>query len=133
MIINLSSGKKVKEYTDMLRVKDAVNFYTCLRYMVQDYLMQDITLNIPVDTWLTGYKAPFFDQVASGDFFQGNDKDLISKISPLNNEFNDDIQNSEMRIDTGTLDQSRICRIRQINEKPYLNILRNIYNGATYI
>lgn len=93
MVINLSSGKNVKEYTDMLRVKDAGNFYTCLRYMVQDYLLQGATLETSIDTWLSGYKASFFDQIASGDFFQGNDKDLINKITPINNEFNDEVQN----------------------------------------
>jgi hypothetical protein len=35
-----------------------------------------------------------------------------------------------MRMDTGALEQERIARIRQINEKPYLNIKKDIFNGT---
>lgn len=38
-----------------------------------------------------------------------------------------------MRIDTGALDLSRISKVRQINEKPYLNIQQNIFNGSGYV
>lgn len=35
-----------------------------------------------------------------------------------------------MRIDTGALNIDRITRVRQINEKPYLNIQKDIFNGT---
>jgi hypothetical protein len=35
-----------------------------------------------------------------------------------------------MRLDTGALDINKVSRIRQINEKPYLNIERGVFNGT---
>jgi hypothetical protein len=37
-----------------------------------------------IDTWLSGYSADY-SIVSDGDFFQGNDKDLISQVTPLFN------------------------------------------------
>ena len=85
-------------------------------------MLEGALLDKTVDTWMTGYKADFFDSVSSGDFFQGNDKDINGLITPIINENNDQIKAAELRIDTGALDLDRISRIRQVNQKPYLNI-----------
>lgn len=37
-----------------------------------------------------------------------------------------------MRLDTGALDIGRVSRIRQINEKPFLNIQKNVFNGTGF-
>lgn len=34
MVIQITAGKNIQDYTDKLKVKDAANFFTCLRYMV---------------------------------------------------------------------------------------------------
>lgn len=36
-------------------------------------------------------------------------------------------------MDTGSLEIEKIARIRQINQKPYLNVLQQIYNGTGYV
>eukprot|EP00347_Sterkiella_histriomuscorum_P017232 403350176 len=133
MVINITAGNNISTYTDNLKIKNAQNFLTCLRYLVQNYLLGSPIIEKSANDWIKGYKADFINVVTAGDFFQGNDKDLTPQITPLMNEFNPSVTNQEMRIDTGALEQERISRVRQINLKPYLNIQQNIYNGTGYV
>jgi len=80
--------------------------------MIQNYLLGGLTTSNSINSWLNGYQADFFDEIMEGDFYQGNDKDLIKKITPIINLNNNEITNSEIRIDTGAMDQERICRVR---------------------
>lgn len=79
------------------------------------------------------YTSTSFDIMKDGDFNLGNDKDLVSTIYPINNELSSSIQNQELRIETGSIDVSKVARIRQINQKPYINVLTNIFNGTGYV
>lgn len=51
--------------------------------MVQNYLFGGSTDEKSLIEWLMGYKANFFDEIAAGNFYQGNDKDLINQINPV--------------------------------------------------
>ncbi len=42
----------------------------------------------------------------------------------------DTVANAEIRLDTGALAIDRVSRIRQMNQKPFLNIQRDIFNGT---
>lgn len=101
--------------------------------MVQLYLFSGLQSTLTVDNWLNGFDADFFSEIGEGDFFQGSDKDLLSRVNPILNLNSDLVKNSEIRIDTGALRQERIARIRQINQAPYFNIQKEIYNGTGYV
>ncbi len=53
--------------------------------MVQEYLLGGLTSTMTADMWLAGFDAEFFDIVSQGDFFSGNDYDLIKNVTPMDN------------------------------------------------
>lgn len=65
--------------------------------------MGGFTSEMTVAQWLSQYDADFFDIVTQGDFFEGNDKDLIKTICPILNNATDAVMNAELRIDTGSI------------------------------
>lgn len=84
-VINVSDGRNLTEYQTNLHIPSTQNFFQVLRYMVQNYLLSGFTAENSVNEWLNGYTADFFDEVADGNFYQGNDKDLIKKINAIFN------------------------------------------------
>jgi hypothetical protein len=72
--------------------------------MVQEYLMGGYRTTNTIDSWLNGYTADFYDIVTQGNFYQGNDKDLINTITPLINLDNPEIKNAAVKINTGAND-----------------------------
>ena len=69
-----------------------------------------------------------FDIVGEGDFFQGNDKDLLKRVSPVFNT--DDIADTEIKIKTGTGHVENISKLTQINQKAFVNKRLTIFNGT---
>lgn len=102
-LINVTQGRNITDYQNNLHVTNINNFLLSLRYMVQEYLLGGLTTTKPIQTWFDGYDADFFDMISDGDFYQGNDKDLIKKINPISNLATPQVKNAEIRIDTGAL------------------------------
>jgi len=132
-VINVSDGRNLTDYQNNLLIPKADNFLYCLRFMVQNYLFGGATSEKSINEWLMGYEETFFHEISQGNFYQGNDKDLINKINPVFNLNTQQVADAELRMDTGALNLDRIARIRQINQRPYLNIKQKIFNGTGYV
>jgi hypothetical protein len=122
-VINITKGYNLTEYKDLLQVTDASTLLLGFRYLVQEYLLGGLTSEMTVNQWISSYDADFFDIISQGDFFLGNDKDLIKTITPILNNNSESIKNAEMRIHTGSGSVDKVAKVLQINEKPYINKL----------
>ena len=93
-------------------------------------MLGGFTVTKDQNEWLHGYESDIFKKFTEGDFFTGADKDLDNKITPVFNYDKDFIKNTLMKMNTGALDIDKVARIVQVNDEPYLNIQKNIYNGS---
>ena len=82
-----------------------------------------------VDFWLYGFQSNIFDLISQGDFYAGNDKDLVSLISPIFNNETAMVSQAQIKLNSGSSDPYSVAEIQQINSKPYVNTLKSIYNG----
>jgi hypothetical protein len=91
-VINVSDHRNLTDYQNNLRIPDAEQFLLVLRYMVQNYLLNGLTVENSIYEWLYGFDADFFDEISAGNFYQGNDKDLVKKITPVFNFLTEQVQ-----------------------------------------
>jgi hypothetical protein len=94
-VIKVSRDENVPQYQTQLLISSAPQFLLNMRYMVQEYLLGGIVSSMTADKWLAGFDADFFDIVSQGDFYAGNDYDLIKKVTPLDNTNVEAIFNAE--------------------------------------
>ena len=65
--------------------------------------------------WLNGKTYPYMDIMQSGDFYTGVDKDLVNQVTPILNTLSDNLEQTLVSMDTGSIDSQKVTRIRQIN------------------
>lgn len=68
--------------------------------------------------------------MSQGDFYSGNVKDLNNFVTPIFNFKTDKVDKSYMWINSGASDPYQVGQVQQLNNKPYLNTLTQIYDGS---
>jgi hypothetical protein len=82
------------------------------------------------ENWLWGFDASnIYKFVQEGDFYKGTEKGLTSQINPIFNNASANIENANIKINTGASDPYQVAKVTQVNEKPFLNTLYPVYDG----
>lgn len=129
-VINVQNGNNLDVYQKQFGVTDAKVLLKVFRFMVQDYILGGLTQTKDAQSWIYGSASSIFDTVSSGDFYKGNVKDLNNFVTPIFNFKTDKVQNSLMWINSGASDPYQVGEVQQLNNKPYLNTLTQIYDGS---
>jgi hypothetical protein len=79
--------------------------------MVQDYVMGGMTRTDGASQWLFGIQSSIFNLVSQGEFFKGNDKDLISTVTPIFNLNTLRVSSSQIKINTGASDPYQVGKV----------------------
>jgi len=85
-------------------VPSAKSLLDGLRYMVQEYVMNGLTVSLPSSKWFYGYQSNIFNFVSQGDFYQGNDKDLDNNINTVFNTATNKVVDSIIKVNSGSSD-----------------------------
>jgi hypothetical protein len=67
--------------------------------------------------------------VSQGDYYAGNDKDLINLITPVFSTSTLRVANSSIKINSGSSDVYQVGKVEQVNDKPFVNSLVSIFDG----
>lgn len=92
--------------------------------------MRGLITTQTVNSWVYGFNSTIFDIISQGDFYAGNDKDLVSTINPIFTTKTLKVNSASIKINSGSSDPYSVSEIEQINGKPFINSLMSIYDGS---
>lgn len=132
-IVNVTEGDptSLDFYQTTLGIPDATGFLMGLRYMVQEYLLRGLVTTRPAKDWFEGFSSDIFSIVSQGDYYAGNDKDLINSITPVFSTGTLRVANASIKINSGSSDVYQVGKVEQVNGKPFVNSLVSIFDGNT--
>lgn len=103
--------------------------------MVQEYLLGGSSKTLTIKQLTLGYEEPRFKFIfqnstdSNDDFFDGNDVDVDSFITPILTLESPRVNNQTVAIYTGSLDMEHVAKVRFVNLKDYINLNLPIYDG----
>lgn len=132
-VVNVTEGDptSLDFYQTTLGIPDATGFLMGLRYMVQEYLLRGLVTTRPAKDWYSGFSSDIFSIVSQGDYYAGNDKDLINLINPVFSSPTLRVANASIKINSGSSDVYQVGKVEQVNGKPFVNSLVSIFDGNT--
>lgn len=106
--------------------------------MGQDYLLGGAFANKTKSELTYGYDETRYTHIFANatdptdDFFEGNDVDVDSFITPILPISSERIRNSTVSIYTGSEDMDHVARVRFVNAKDYVNVKQTVFDGRNY-
>lgn len=121
-----ATNKKILE--DIYGIADFYSFFSSARTMVQTYLLGGAFKTLTVKEITLGYEEPRFKYIfrnstdPNDDFFDGNDVDIDSYITPILTLESPRVNNQTVSIYTGSIDMGHVAKVRFVNLKDYINL-----------
>lgn len=106
--------------------------------MGQKYLLGGAFVDKKISELTYGYTEPRFSYIFTNatdptdDFFNGNDVDVESTITPVLPLNSERVNNQTVAIYTGSEDMDKVARVRFVNMKDYVNVNQHMFDGRNY-